>query len=315
MDAFRPYDDLPAASSPESTNSYVFSVPEEYSALGNVVKEILDSKAAEHEVQNLCAQARKHLTIFDNPLYSSLDTPEWVRHALEHAYGPLRPTFRQLTVRKLLKAMCDTAEDLGLESGKRYVTAAICTCAIRTGKAEQKELELAQHLQRLTSIWAAFLLWPSTSIVLSPSDVPGNNTESCTPIVFAQQCDAILPVEDGSSCATPTQTGTTENRNGTLRDRVRTYSLKCPYFSQWLISRAQVLQRDEYRCVLSGALERSVYEQRKAHNRPIQARLAESLEVCHIFKRSAAVYSSSSDKTSDKDKACFRPGFTIVRTF
>ena len=58
MDTFRPDENLnvrTASSSSESTRSYVSSLLEEYSAMGNVVNlGILDSKAAaEHEVQNL----------------------------------------------------------------------------------------------------------------------------------------------------------------------------------------------------------------------------------------------------------------------
>lgn len=148
------------ASSPESHKSYGFSAVEDYPGVGNAVREILESQEDRHSVENLYAQAQKHLKIFDNELYASLDIPEWVSRVSSHT--ALQPIYRGFTVRKLVDTMYRTAEDLGLEDGKKYVMAAVCSCAVEARDAEDRKLDLAERIQRLASTWAAFLLWPCT---------------------------------------------------------------------------------------------------------------------------------------------------------
>lgn len=62
-----------------------------------------------------------------------------------------------------------TADDLGLDQGKRYVAAAVCACASEAANRnmdqdgdgeDTKNMALATALQGLASTWAAYLLWP-----------------------------------------------------------------------------------------------------------------------------------------------------------
>ncbi|KAI1786282.1 hypothetical protein LXA43DRAFT_74284 [Ganoderma leucocontextum] len=78
-----------------------------------------------------------------------------------HEATPRRPIF---TTRKLFDAMYQTADELSLVAGKRYVSAAICTCADHVanagGTSEGQATLLAEVLSQLSTIWAAFVLWP-----------------------------------------------------------------------------------------------------------------------------------------------------------
>ena len=131
---------------------------------------ILASPAEQDKFENLYRRAQDHLGVFDDPRYSHLDAPHWVTRVWpKTALGGAR-----FTVRNVVKAMYDTAADLGLDrlgpGGGQYVAAAICACAadansgVESESAGSSSVEnaevLAKSLQRLASTWAAFLLWP-----------------------------------------------------------------------------------------------------------------------------------------------------------
>ena len=134
------------------------------------------------ELATLRAQVADILTVFDNPRFASLDTPEWVYRA-----SPL-PHHACVTVRGLVRALREAAADFGLADGERYVLTAVCACtdgahcegaarhpldaggdAKTEAEAEAEEEALARRLQRLASAWVAFLLWPcKPSLSLRP---------------------------------------------------------------------------------------------------------------------------------------------------
>ncbi|KAH9830892.1 uncharacterized protein C8Q71DRAFT_783597 [Rhodofomes roseus] len=107
----------------------------------------------------LHSNAEAHLEVLDDPSLGHLDTPAWVHRVGRYATQGTP----QLTVTRLFNTMYQTADELGLASGKRYVSAAICTCAsdthgLRVGEPQAQSL--AQRLSRLASAWIAFMLWP-----------------------------------------------------------------------------------------------------------------------------------------------------------
>ena len=128
------------------------------------------------ELAALRAQVADILTVFNDPRFASLDTPEWV-----YRPSPLAHHAR-ITVRGLVRALREIGADLGLVDGERYVLTAVCACAdgthcegagehpLDTGGEAKTEAEteaeveaLARRLQRLASAWVAFLLWPCKS--------------------------------------------------------------------------------------------------------------------------------------------------------
>ncbi|TBU28371.1 hypothetical protein BD311DRAFT_758515, partial [Dichomitus squalens] len=161
--------------------------------------------------------------------------------------------------------MYATTEDLGLERGKRYVSAAICACAddARQAPNNADPLEfLARSLERLASTWVAFMLWP----------------------FYAQQeqVEPSVCLDDVSGNATPTGTttkstmddaGLSKNRSGDLRGDVSITTCMPGRFSVVLIG-FQVGRREGHRCILTGHMD----------------------EVAHIFKRALMVYNRNTTK-------------------
>ena len=157
---------LRLSSSDSSSSPVGFAGLVVYDKVARATRDILTSSADEHTMEALWSLAQKHLLVFEMERYAGLDTPNWVRRAIsDHAARmPVPRVYKTLTVRKLVSAMYTTAEDLGLEKGKRYVAAAVCACAIYANTMdagdESKNEALAVALQTLASTWAAYLLWP-----------------------------------------------------------------------------------------------------------------------------------------------------------
>ncbi|KAI1782441.1 hypothetical protein LXA43DRAFT_1051222 [Ganoderma leucocontextum] len=108
----------------------------------------------------LHSRARHTLKVFDESGPVELcRRHKWAERI--HEATPRRPIF---TTRKLFDAMYQTADELSLVAGKRYVSAAICTCADHVanagGTSEGQAILLAEVLSQLSTIWAAFVLWP-----------------------------------------------------------------------------------------------------------------------------------------------------------
>ncbi|KAI1785146.1 hypothetical protein LXA43DRAFT_1100654 [Ganoderma leucocontextum] len=158
------------------------------------------------------------LSIFDDPRYAHLDLPDWVRRVTPN--GAVRHGF---TARKFIRVMRDTASNLSLVDGERYVLDAVCACAdndsdmssagLGLKHSPEKEQEaLARRLQRLASTWIAFLLWP------------------------------LYAYEDHGVSITRTQ----QQYGMTLAERR-------------LHDEASVLRREGHRCFLSGGWDRSYW--------------------------------------------------------
>ncbi|KAI1783520.1 hypothetical protein LXA43DRAFT_1102434 [Ganoderma leucocontextum] len=106
------------------------------------------------------------LTSSPSLLLTPVNEMHWVRRVTPN--GAIRHGF---TVRKFIRVMRDTASNLGLVDGERYVLDAVCACAdddsdmssagLGFKHSPEKEQEALAHcLQCLVSTWIAFLLWP-----------------------------------------------------------------------------------------------------------------------------------------------------------
>ncbi|KAI1783438.1 hypothetical protein LXA43DRAFT_1125117 [Ganoderma leucocontextum] len=116
----------------------------------DVVDDVLHSRARQ------CLEVLDTSSHHDVELFNGL---EWAKRI--HQAAPRRPVF---TAKKLFNAMYRIADELSLVAGKRYVSAAICTCAGHVanagGTSEEQAALLAEVLGQLSTIWAAFILWP-----------------------------------------------------------------------------------------------------------------------------------------------------------
>ncbi|TBU53751.1 hypothetical protein BD310DRAFT_951900 [Dichomitus squalens] len=222
------------ASSPTSTRSYTEVYPYAASALSSTVKTILHSRGESDGDDALYAWAQRHLQVLDDPRYSEHDTPPWA----------------------LSKAMYATAEDLGLERGKRYVSAAICACAddARQAPDNADPLEfLARSLERLASTWQE---QAEPSVCLD--DVSGNATPTGT-----------------TTKSTMDDAGLSKNRSGDLR--------------------GDVGRREGHRCILTGHMDAAMYLSTRNRSESV-TRSYSYLEVAHIFKRALMVYNRNTTK-------------------
>ena len=196
-------------SSAESTKSYgLDSAMSSYQGVGSTVEALLADEG--HSFNDLHSLAQKHLKIFDDPAYSRLDEPDWLKRATSHTSA--QPKLRFFTVRNLVNTMFHVAKDLELEKGQRYVAAAICACAVEANAAgsspEEKQKRLARNLQRLASTWAGFLLWPcKSSLALSLRRDPQLTLVSATPVYAAapnKRKRVVVSDNEVSESATPT---------------------------------------------------------------------------------------------------------------
>ncbi|KAM5539553.1 hypothetical protein V8D89_006662 [Ganoderma adspersum] len=289
---------------PQAVSGNIESIPvvddDSYPGVGHAVQAILTSPSEQDTFENLHRRAHEHLKVFDDPRYTPLDTPLWVTRVWpENLKASVR--MRQgtgFTVRNVVKAVYDTAEDLGLDrlgsgsGGRRYVAAAICACAAEAdasaaveAKAELEEKDfgeaVASGLQRLASTWAAFLLWPF--------------------YVHGWQMKRVKYPDGHPSSGLATPPWFSE---ATLLDE-----LKLPKSSQngnnprLITFDTQVLSRDGYRCVLSGFVDHGHYERlRRAGCTDLPGGDQDDLKPAIFFKRSLTVYSSPSGSEHGRDE-------------
>ena len=131
-------------------------------AVDNLIQDAALSDSTLH------SRAARYLDVFrDSNLKTSHGSvhpgPLWAERI--YKTSPLSPSF---TTPRLFSAMYEVADELGLVAGRRYVSAAVCACGEHATQAdgtagpestEQADLVRAE-LHRLSSTWAAFLLWP-----------------------------------------------------------------------------------------------------------------------------------------------------------
>ncbi|KAI1783451.1 hypothetical protein LXA43DRAFT_1132444, partial [Ganoderma leucocontextum] len=166
------------------------------------------------------------LHAFDNPGHAQLELfnwPQWARHAQKATPWPT-----VFTTRKLFDTMYQIADEFSLAAGKRYISAAICTCADHvenaSGTPEEQAALLAEVLCRLSAIWVVFVLWPfyARGRIRPAEPVDWRDTEDSTPT--ARSADASR-----------------------AREQHR----------QWT---QQIMARDNYWCPISGSFEYLVYD-------------------------------------------------------
>ena len=106
----------------------------------------------------LYTHAIQYLDVLAASDSAQLSGPSWAERIQKVI--PEIPAFSTL---RLFQALYYTADELGLASGKRYVSATICACGDRVTLAavgDATKPDLVQALDDVSSIWAAFVLWP-----------------------------------------------------------------------------------------------------------------------------------------------------------
>ncbi|KAM5539554.1 hypothetical protein V8D89_006663 [Ganoderma adspersum] len=239
------------------------------------------SSDSDLDLATLRARVSHLLTVFDDPRYAPLDVPDWVRRTgAPHS---------RITVRGLVRAMCDAARELGLADGERYVLDAVCACTCadaareeqeRTDQPEphahaateaEKEAEegaeaLARRLQHLASAWVAFLLWPFYARMKDAESFARGYASPCTGLSHAPKAMAFGAFDPD----------------------------ECVPMSSYPL-RDQVLARDGQRCVVSG-----VWDVRSRVRAPPGTRCGYGhVDAVRIFKHPLVVYKD----VYDRDKA------------
>lgn len=74
--------------------------------------------------EELHERAQEYLAILEDPLYSSHNVPHWVQRIA--SVSGKTTTF---TTKRMFDVVYEAASRLGLEDGKRYVSASVCSCA------------------------------------------------------------------------------------------------------------------------------------------------------------------------------------------
>ena len=134
---------------------------------------LLDDDALSDD--QLYEQARTHIQVFQHPPHDIHVEPAWVSRA-EQVFQTRSREERNggYTTEKMLNAMLTAADELGLRTGRRYVSAAICACAVEASKpsdlvggspseAAVVADRLARALEELATFWVAYMLWPCES--------------------------------------------------------------------------------------------------------------------------------------------------------
>lgn len=134
-----------------------------YERLARAIGQIVADGSLGDEV--LHQRALRILQVLDIPeqAFVDLNKPHWVRRIEEYDRWQRTEPF---TIKSLYIAMLDVADDLHLPNGKRYVSAAICSCEDESRMVDRSEDEdsqlfkVAETLSQVASIWVAYLLWP-----------------------------------------------------------------------------------------------------------------------------------------------------------
>ena len=124
---------------------------------------------------DLYKQAQKLILVLLDDRFGIYNKPAWISRA-RTGRGRNRPDDDGYSTSRMLNAMLAAADDLQLSAGRRYVSAAVCACALEAVGAndsmdgslgDHTEAErlgrLAQMLEGLANTWVAFLLWPCES--------------------------------------------------------------------------------------------------------------------------------------------------------
>ena len=107
----------------------------------------------------LHTRAIQYLDVLTESNPAQLNGPLWAERIQKVI--PQIPAFSTL---RLFQALYSTADELGLASGKRYVSATICACGTLAAVGDPTDSDLVQALDHVSSTWAAFVLWPCERI-------------------------------------------------------------------------------------------------------------------------------------------------------
>ncbi|KAI9059241.1 hypothetical protein FKP32DRAFT_1596592 [Trametes sanguinea] len=235
---------------------------------GDIAMDVMNGAASDDE---LFERAQGYLVVLDSPRFSAYNKAKWVE-SLKKA-KKFETTY---TTASMIRAMYDTASELRLPFGARYVSAAICAYAAGSkdpscdssrpdeagaetehtslSDSERREAEaerLAYLLEKLASTWVSYMLWPVVAASASPLDEQNSLSGLATPTA---DDTASTGFEEFSS-----------KRRDNFQDDVK--------------------RRDGYQCLFTGYFDRTM----PLGMRPNGARVFNPLEAAHIFKRAVAV--------------------------
>ncbi|KAI9059250.1 hypothetical protein FKP32DRAFT_1596598 [Trametes sanguinea] len=222
---------------------------------GDIAMDVMNGAASDDE---LFERAQGYLAVLNSPRFSGYNKPKWVE-SLKKAKR-FETTY---TTASMMRAMYDTASELVLPSGARYVSAAVCACAAGSKEAEaersltdseRREAEaerLAASLERLASTWVSYMLWPM--VANSPSPIKGLGPLSGLATPTADETASII------------DEGLSEHQQGNFKDDVK--------------------RRDGYQCLFTGYFDETMPPEMWPDNAEVFA----GLEAAHIFKRAVAV--------------------------
>ncbi|KAA1478005.1 hypothetical protein DENSPDRAFT_845195 [Dentipellis sp. KUC8613] len=253
----------------DSIASYGLTSAVESTALNKSVLEIISNRTLSDA--DLHDQAKKHLQILTRPSFESYNVPKWVARVPL----PVDIDSHKFNMKNLFDAMYQTASDLKLASGARYVSAAICACATRAAEQPQeKQVEqLAAELCKLGGTWVAYMLWPFIGNSKPPDDL-------------VEHSDVATPTYDRT--ASVMDEGNTATRRGHFR--------------------TEVMKRDNYTCILTGVLDKSA----PLHLRTGELSRVK-LEAAHIMRRSVTVFRA--DNTDNAKRASLASTYDILKHY
>ena len=105
--------------------------------------------------------AARYLRVLAHPSSAEINQPAWVRRIQQFTR-----MWVMYTSSSLFNALYQTADQLGLVAGKRYVSATVCVSAMHAesaataGSREDMDRRVAEALAELATAWAAHFLWP-----------------------------------------------------------------------------------------------------------------------------------------------------------
>ncbi|TFY56058.1 hypothetical protein EVG20_g9078 [Dentipellis fragilis] len=235
-----------------------------------LVSDFIDTRDLSDE--DLRERANKHLRVLTLDSFEKYNMPKWITRVPL----PTGTDRHRFNMKRLFDAMYQTASELSLISGARYVSAAICACAaLAASMPQEKQLEqLAAELCKLGGTWVAYMLWP-----------------------FLGNSKPQTNLEEPSAAATPTIKETSDSMSdGNPVRREEKF-------------RDEVLLRDNYTCCITGAVQTDA----PAHLNLQGTWIVKALEAAHIFRRSVSVFQPGN---ADKGKrASLAATYDILRHY
>ena len=141
---------LPALSLLNFSNTLRMLTPEFTQAVDALIQDTTISN------KDLNLRASQYLRRCTN---EELGGPPWARRIRKESPGASFSTSRFIT------RLHNAANELKMPAAKRYICATICVCAERVIPGAAGTEGFIQALDEVTTVWTAFLLWPSESVL------------------------------------------------------------------------------------------------------------------------------------------------------